>query len=222
MNLLRRPNRSPQVKLLQRLINLRARSSILAEDSIFGPKTEAAVKNFQRTKRLRPDGIVGPLTWRALGITIDIAHRIRLYGQPTNMTCWSAAATMLLGTNMSVGPGDAALGPSGGLNASYNNVKAFADSWGLDFHPPQSWTVRGIAELLRRGPLWVAGWVPSGHAVVYGSIHGDGTPDGTLIVIYDPWPPGVGRIRGEIYGDWIRRHPTATTYILQASPARRF
>jgi hypothetical protein len=82
-------------------------------------------------------------------------------------------------------------------------------------HAPQSWLVAGLVGLLRRGPLWVAGWVPSGHAVVYGSIHGDGTPDGTLIVIYDPWPPGRGAIRGELYGDWVRRHPTATTYILQ-------
>jgi len=59
------------------------------------------------------------------------------------------------------------------------------------------------------------GWVPSGHAVVYGGMHGDATPEGTLIVIFDPWPPGRGEIRGEIYGDWVRRHPTATTYILQ-------
>jgi hypothetical protein len=50
---------------------------------------------------------------------------------------------------------------------------------------------------------------------VYGGIHGDGTHEGTLIVIYDPWPPGQGAIRGELYGDWVRRHPTATTYILQ-------
>ncbi len=217
MNILRRSYQSPQVKLAQRLINLRLKPHPkLAEDSIFGPKTEATVKQFQGTKRLTTDGIVGPKTWNALGVIIDISHRIQLYGQPTNMTCWSAAATMLLGTNMSVGPGNAVVGPAGGLNPSFTNVKKFADSLGLHFHAPQSWTVRGIAELLRRGPLWVAGWVPSGHAVVYGGIHGDGSPEGTLIVIYDPWPPGIGAIRGEIYGDWVRQHPTATTYILQA------
>jgi peptidoglycan hydrolase-like protein with peptidoglycan-binding domain len=38
----------------------------LTVDGIFGPKTEAAVKNFQRAKGLTVDGIVGPHTWNAL------------------------------------------------------------------------------------------------------------------------------------------------------------
>ena len=35
-------------------------------DGIFGQITETAVKGFQRTHGLVPDGIVGPLTWRRL------------------------------------------------------------------------------------------------------------------------------------------------------------
>lgn len=38
-------------------------------DGDFGPKTEAAVKAFQRSKGLVQDGIVGILTWTALGVT---------------------------------------------------------------------------------------------------------------------------------------------------------
>jgi N-acetyl-anhydromuramyl-L-alanine amidase AmpD len=35
-------------------------------ESDFGPKTEAAVRAFQRAHNLVPDGIVGPKTWAAL------------------------------------------------------------------------------------------------------------------------------------------------------------
>jgi peptidoglycan hydrolase-like protein with peptidoglycan-binding domain len=35
-------------------------------DGVFGPLTEAALRNFQRNHELVPDGIVGPNTWAAL------------------------------------------------------------------------------------------------------------------------------------------------------------
>ena len=38
----------------------------LAVDGVFGAKTAAAVRGFQQALGITPDGIVGPLTWRAL------------------------------------------------------------------------------------------------------------------------------------------------------------
>ncbi len=39
-----------------------------AADGIMGPKTEEAIKEFQKSKGLEPDGIVGPKTKEALGL----------------------------------------------------------------------------------------------------------------------------------------------------------
>ena len=36
-------------------------------DGIFGPKTKAAVEQFQRDSKITVDGIVGPVTWGKLG-----------------------------------------------------------------------------------------------------------------------------------------------------------
>lgn len=56
----RRGSAGPSVERLQRALGL------LAADGIFGPFTEAAVRQWQRSKGLVPDGIVGPKSWTML------------------------------------------------------------------------------------------------------------------------------------------------------------
>jgi Putative peptidoglycan binding domain/N-acetylmuramoyl-L-alanine amidase len=56
---LRRGDRGDLVKQLQTRLEIEA-------DGDFGPNTEAAVRAFQRTHDLVPDGIVGPQSWAAL------------------------------------------------------------------------------------------------------------------------------------------------------------
>jgi metacaspase-1 len=61
---LRRGDRGPAVARLQRLLVERGYS--VTVDEIFGQRTDAAVRAFQRTQGLDADGVVGPLTWAAL------------------------------------------------------------------------------------------------------------------------------------------------------------
>lgn len=63
---LRNGSDGPTVERLQSMLNFVGGKDTLAVDGIFGPKTEAAVKQFQDNDDLAVDGIVGRETWTAL------------------------------------------------------------------------------------------------------------------------------------------------------------
>jgi hypothetical protein len=132
---------------------------------------------------------------------VEYEHRVQLFGQPTNMTCWSAAATMITGNIVSIGPGSAKTGGSGGLQPDLENIETFLGglNWKLLNNmsaPPTSHFVAGLS----RGPLWIA--FEGGtfkHAVVASAIWSDSADDRTVMRIHDPWPPGAGTIYGSTY-----------------------
>lgn len=68
MTTLKRGSRGEEVKTLQRKLNL-------SVDGIFGVLTEEAVLDFQKSKGLVADGIVGAKTWAALGVVSAQATR---------------------------------------------------------------------------------------------------------------------------------------------------
>jgi hypothetical protein len=57
---------APYVELLQQRLNATGTLPPLRVDGGFGPITRSAVVSFQRSRALKPDGIVGPLTWLEL------------------------------------------------------------------------------------------------------------------------------------------------------------
>lgn len=61
MDVLKKGSKGPAVVTLQEFLKLTA-------DGIFGPKTESAVKSYQKKNGLVADGIVGPKTWAHMGI----------------------------------------------------------------------------------------------------------------------------------------------------------
>ncbi len=64
-------DRGEPVAAVQRLLNSARRENI-AIDGIFGPVTENAVRDFQRSQGILADGIVGPQTLAALESALDL------------------------------------------------------------------------------------------------------------------------------------------------------
>ena len=205
MQVLRKGSRHFQVKLLQSLLNKKKKQDglgapFLNPDGDFGGLTDSALYAFQKRHHLVADKIAGFNTWQASGLRIEMEHSwVQLIGQTTDMSCWSAAASMILG-NMTVGPGSGSLSPTGGLITNAASLQAFAEGLGwkaLNYSPD----VGELVDIVTRTPVWIVAAGPSfGHAVVLSGVYSDGTRtgDGVLFRIHDPWPVGVGSVYGSL------------------------
>ena len=75
---------------------------IPAVDGIYGPRTEATVRAFQRIFGLTPDGIVGPATWYAvvrLYTAVTRLAELRSQGQQFYAINWSPPNTLQVGNS---------------------------------------------------------------------------------------------------------------------------
>jgi ABC-type bacteriocin/lantibiotic exporter with double-glycine peptidase domain len=131
----------------------------------------------------------------------DIRYEVELVPQLTGMSCWAAAAAMLVGfrDKVSINPSEIAKGI--GYWQQYYNGLAPDDStmfsyWGLIADSPKCYTIEGLRILLEdTGPLWVATQEGAPHARVITGMSGDGTYDGTYVWINDPWEIGMNQFR---------------------------
>lgn len=80
--ILKRGSKAPEVKILQEFLNdsgftvaTSGPGSAGKETENFGPGTETAVKRWQKANGLKDDGVVGSVTWNAMGLaTTDISE----------------------------------------------------------------------------------------------------------------------------------------------------
>lgn len=134
--------------------------------------------------------------------TFDIWHEVPLVPQLTGMSCWAAAAAMIIGWRdcLVIDPEEVAR--ASGRWSDYrdgmhpHDIDSFARAWGLSVEAAGTLTVARLRELLERnGPLWVGEASAGLHVIVVAGAFGDGTRDGTFVRVLDPWPAG----RGERY-----------------------
>ncbi|MFT7642524.1 MAG: hypothetical protein ACI9G1_004282 [Pirellulaceae bacterium] len=87
---LRRGSRGPEVRTLQEALNRNLYPNPnLVVDGIFGANTQTAVRAFQRQASISIDGVAGPQTKAALGMSTTgdaYTHRIRLHFRSLTLT----------------------------------------------------------------------------------------------------------------------------------------
>lgn len=96
----------PNVVIVQTSLNRIAQNypaipKIPAVDGIFGPKTEASLKEFQRIFNLTPDGIVGPATWYRLVrlyTAVTSLSELRSQGQQFYAISWQPPGSLGIGS----------------------------------------------------------------------------------------------------------------------------
>jgi hypothetical protein len=117
------------VKLLQGALNLWPKSLLppLNPDGSFGPKTHGKVTEFQSRSNLKPDGVVGPLTWAQLEPLVQMIKGIApIPGDET-----AAGARIVAGAEAALN----ALGWTAGDQYSPFNMKIAAAKCANDSDP---------------------------------------------------------------------------------------
>ena len=146
----------------------------------------------------------------------DIWNEVPLVPQTTGMSCWAAAAAMVIGwrDGIPVDPDEVARGAGRweefriGLHP--RDVGELAGAWGLVVEDVDAFTVDALRERLQdHGPLWVGEASPGLHAVVLVGIVGDGSEEGTHVRINDPWPIGRGERYVLTFADFARNFRAA-------------
>lgn len=90
MKTVRNGSKGSEVKTLQEALN-KVGNYGLAADGIFGAKTEAAVRDYQKKNELSIDGICGPKTWSKLGY--ETADEVTAGGRTINKLIVHCSAT---------------------------------------------------------------------------------------------------------------------------------
>lgn len=132
----------------------------------------------------------------------DVTYTVDPIAQSKSMSCWAAAAAMLLSWKSGLPNTELAGAQAAGeyyVNAFNSDVgllgsevEDFANRLSLNVEQPQNYTPDGYNQLLmRHGPLWAGAVIHNStevyrHVRILRGLQGDGTFDGTAALVVDP------------------------------------
>lgn len=150
-----------------------------------------------------------PDVQRVNGGPISIEHSVDLIPQPTRVSCWAAALTMVIDFRDKMSYPVNHVTSTAGMNLTtgygWSQIQNAVSTWGLQELAPMSAYPDWWADYLAaHGPLWIVEVGAPYHAVVLGGMHGDGTPGATEMHVYNPWPPNSGAVEYKTFEDFDR------------------
>jgi len=169
------------------------------------PETDTLAERL-RTAGARPvvsDDVPSAEDERGLSVEVEVF----LIPQPTNVTCWAAALAMVVSARDQTSTTPETVASAAGMDTvtgySWWDIRRAVSVWGLVEEGPRSAVPGEWARLLEEwGPIWIVEVGAPYHAVVLGAVDGDGTPEGTYVKIYNPWPPTVGAVEWKTFRDF--------------------
>jgi hypothetical protein len=174
-----------------------------------------------------PTGLVENfgITSGSSGESFDMRYEVPLIPQQTGYSAWAAAAAMLVNWRDEIPLNLTELAQGTGAWAKYKPALQTEDGnffkvWGLATKPAQTMTVDSFVQLVMDtfGPIWIASDPPGSHARVITGVYGDGTPEGTYVLINDPWKadmttfqmPNTGAKYQETYQQFMKKQLAMT------------
>jgi len=136
-----------------------------------------------------------------------ISLSVELVPQPTDTTCWAASMAMVVGTRDRQSVTAATIAQAAGMTITdgygWGDIQKAVGQWNLNQLGPACALPSAWAEMLQaHGPIWIVEIGAPYHAVVVTGVEGDGTPEGTTILVNNPWPPNSGAQERKAYTDF--------------------
>lgn len=134
---------------------------------------------------------------------------VELIPQPTDSSCWAGAMAMIVSTRDRNSTTPDAIAQAAGMTTGgsygWSDISRAVSQWNLRQLGPACALPSAWADSLRSyGPIWIVEVGAPYHAVVVTGVEGDGTPEGTTILVNNPWPPNSGAQERLAYADFER------------------